>query len=484
MFFSEFYTVENATRVFKEHCKRAIPGADRVTAFAFEKSIVEEIHSIQSKIREGKYKFTRFEVSLKVKRHDKLPRLLFKSTIRDRLTSKMMCEYLKAFYKEKGLALTVTRDAVLDRIASILQQYTNGNEQHTYNYFFRLDVSNYFDSINRASLCNMLSQDGIDNEFVEVLKKLFFTMDMSMSVPSGNGVPQGLSISSLLAERYIHSLDEKYNAKIYKDKVAFIRYVDDIVVFACDKETLSATKESLIFCLRSDFGLQLNQDKIISGNLKFDGFDFLGAAVKDYKLMISDRQYKRVADQMESIFRWYRRILKTKRHPLYAKEDRLLKSLLERLNLLITGYYYKTGADNHYVRYGWILTSIPKQIDDYESLKHLDGFAEHLIEKYIDDSAGKSFLHANRKSFYQAYITNRYTKNEKGYILDRDRVAKDIIKMYTITCNLSFVDVKYELDYSIFDKVKFESAVGDTLPGYFAKTLYIANRSLSADMLY
>ena len=483
MGFSEFFTVETATRIFKESCKRAKPGADRVTASAFEVNLESEILSIQRKITERKYKFTRFEVALKVKRHDKLPRLLFKSTIRDRLTAKMMCEYFHTFYRAKEMTLTDTRDAVLDRIAKLLQTKDHSGA-YIFRYFFRLDLSNYFDSINRAALCKKLAEDGIDSEFLFLLEKLFFTMDKSIAVPNGKGVPQGLSISSLLAERYICDLDKHFTAEVYKNKVALIRYVDDIIVFTCDKDTLSSARDSLVFSLRSEYGLQLNQDKITAGDLHLDRFDFLGVTIDDYKLKISERQNKKVADQMENIFRWYKRIQKTKRHPLSSKEERLLNSLLERLNLFITGYYYRNSKDNHFVRYGWILTSIPKQIADIEALKHLDGFADHLIEKYIDSSSGKAYLRSRRKSFYQVYIINKYTKNEKGYILDRDRIEKDIDKMYSITCNLSHVDVKYELDYHVFDKDRFESAVNDTLPGYFAKTLYIANRSLTTDILY
>lgn len=483
MNFSEYYTVENATRVFNESCKRSKPGADRITAASFEKDLQANVQEIHDRIMQKKYKFTRFEVALKVKRYDKLPRLLFKSTIRDRLTAKMMCEYLQSFYSSKGIALANTREAVLDRISSVLQRKTEKGD-YAFNYFLRLDISNFFDSINRATLQKKLTVDGIDEEFLSVVEKLFFTMDKSIAMPNGRGVPQGLSISSLLAERYICDLDKKYLLDIYRDKVELIRYVDDIIVFTCDREVLSTTRDSILFSLRSEYGLQLNQDKITAGNLHTEKFEYLGAAIENHILKISETQYKRVADQMESIFRWYKRIIKSKQHPFHAENDRLLKSLLERLNLLVTGYYYRSKKDNHFVRYGWILTSIPRQIADYDSLKRLDGFSELLIEKYIDTADRKAYLRSGRKSFYQAFITSKYTNNEKGYILDRDRISTDIDKMYSITCNLSFVDVKYGLDYYVYEKESFEAAVGDSLQSYFSKTLYLANRSVTSDIMY
>ena len=483
MNFSEYYTLENATRIFSESCKRAKPGADRVTAASFEKDLQTNVQEIRDRIIQKKYKFTRFEVALKVKRYDKLPRLLFKSTIRDRLTAKMMCEYMQSFYSAKDIALAKTREAVLNSIADVLQKKRE-NGDYTFNFYLRLDISNFFDSINRATLHKKLTVDGIDDEFLAVMEKMFFTMDKSIAMPNGRGVPQGLSISSLLAERYICDLDKKYLLDIYRDKVELIRYVDDIIVFTSDRKVLSTTRDSLLFCLRSEYGLQLNQDKITAGDLRTDKFEYLGAAIENHVLKISETQYKRVADQMESIFRWYKRIIKSKQHPLNAGNDRLLKSLLERINLLVTGYYYKSKKDNHFVRYGWILTSLPRQIADYDSLKRLDGFSELLIEKYIDSEKGKDYLRSGRKSFYQAFLTNKFTNNEKGYILDRDRISKDVDKMYKITCNLSFVDVKYELDYNAYEKDTFETKVGDSLQSYFSKTLYLANRSVTSDIMY
>lgn len=48
---------------------------------------------------------------------------------------------------------------------------------------------------------------------------------------------------------------------------------------------------------------------------------------------------------------------------------------------------------------------------------------------------------------------------------------------------LSVVDLKYDLG-SKYDKKQFEDTVGESLYRHFCKSLYIANRDLTTDILY
>jgi hypothetical protein len=59
------------------------------------------------------------------------------------------------------------------------------------------------------------------------------------------GVPQGLSISGLLAEIYMFDLVQKYTNN---QNMKFFRYVDDILIF-CNKNDMEEIKSSL----KSDF---------------------------------------------------------------------------------------------------------------------------------------------------------------------------------------------------------------------------------------
>lgn len=287
-----------------------------------------------------------------------------------------------------------------------------------------------------------------------------------MDIPNGRGVPQGISVSSILADRYLKDLDEKYLAPHFNGHVCFVRYVDDILVFSSDKEIHKRVKKETLFNLQADYGLQINTDKISEGNLSENSVDFLGTSINNRRLCISDAQMARVKKQLDDLFMWYRRVSKTRNHPLYAKKDRALKSLTERLNLLITGYIYQNTAKSKKSRYGWIQTSLPRQIDNVDALKILDKYVTSLIHTHIQDEEQRKNISQNRKSFYMAFCKSKFTTNEDGYILDREKISKDEDAMYQITCNVMDVSFSTGNDYRyIRQEIKSYSA-GDFIRVY------------------
>lgn len=486
--FADIFDTEIPCQVLNDYCNRAKPGKDKVNYKKFKQDFKKIVPVVKAQIENQKFKFTRFELALKLKKHYKLPRLIFQSSIRDRFVAKLMCIYLQEHYAKLhngDRSLIKTRNNVLDDISKALNEKTENGRQNKYNFFLRLDISNFFDSINRSYLLALLEEERFDQKFIYLVKKLFTTMDLSMDVPSGFGVPQGISVSSFLAELYLQKFEEKFCTFPYNQNIICFRYVDDIFVLSTDADALKFAKRNILFELTSVYGLNINDEKIIEGELSKKAADFLGITVSNRKISISPAQVARVERQLNELFLWYRRVSKSndKRHPLYQQQDRIISSLLMRLNLFITGYMYTKKGSTQTGRYGWIQTSLPHQIENIDALKKLDRHVGALIEHYIPDQL-KDHIAQSKKSFYHAYCSSKYKNNMDGYILDRDRVAKDEEKMYRIVCDLSFVDIKRDLKYDHYERNRFEENVGESLRSYFEKSLYIANRDLTADILY
>lgn len=484
MEFIDLFDTTQPEELLHDYCSRAKPGVDKINYEKFAQDFSKTKTELKNRIAANKYKFTRFELAPKLKTHNKLPRLIFKCTIRDRLVAKLMCVHM---LEHSDVTLRRTRSGVLEQIKEALQaNRTDGEKQ--FNYYLRLDISSYFDSINRSLLRSQLEHDCYDASFLHLVDKLFTTMDHSMLIPSGTGVPQGVSVSSLLAERYLLELDQKYNRPPYSNFLAFFRYVDDILILLQDEQVLERMRKQIPFELISTYGLSVNPDKISDGCLNQNAqVDYLGITLHGRTLEISKNQIKKVEQQLNELFLQYRRSLKAKnRHLLQANPSRALAWLIARLNLLITGYTYsRKGSDGQIetVRYGWIQTSLPRQIQGTDCLKKLDHHVGALIHSYIQASDTQAVQ--NRcKSFYKAYQHCRY-KPDSEYIPNLERIAQDPIKMYRLTCDLSLVDLKYGLPYDT-DKVpdNFAEEVGKPLETYFRNTMYIANRNLTSNILY
>lgn len=151
MEFVDIFNTDYPAKILEEYCSRAKPGADKISYKSFRTQFPQEVRKIKNRISNNKYKFTRFEIMLKARKHYKFPRLIFKSSIKDRFVAKLMSEYLHQYYADLGYYPTKTRDAVLTMIHDAINEQLPTGE-HKYNYFLRLDISNYFDSINRQLL--------------------------------------------------------------------------------------------------------------------------------------------------------------------------------------------------------------------------------------------------------------------------------------------------------------------------------------------
>lgn len=394
-----------------------------------------------------------------------------------------MTIYLNEFYSNKKINLIKTREQVLDDLVDSIK--LKKDNSYVFNYFFRLDLSNFFDSIDREYLFMQLRQDAIDESIVYLIHKIFYTMDISIDKPTKNGVPQGISISSLLAERYLFSMDSDYNNKYTKNQIKFIRYVDDIIILANSATTMQKFKMKIIQELQIKYSLKINENKINEGEIDNKTFEFLGIAVDNRNVSVSDSQYDRITNRILELFKWYKRTIKiTSSQSGSNKSARIVKSLCERLNLLITGYVCIKKTDNKTSKYGWVLTTLPNNIEDVTKIKSLDSYISQIINKYIKSKTDKKYIIENKKCFYTAYLKSKYDL-KGGYILNRELISKNEKKMYEITCNLSLVDIKHDkLEYTKYDANLFKSQTGYELESFFSKTLYITNRELCSDIIY
>lgn len=89
----------------------------------------------------------------------------------------------------------------------------------------------------------------------------------------------------------------------------------------------------------------------------------------------------------------YKRSSKNKSHPFAnAADSRIVNLLLEKLDLMVAGYIYIDFVRKKQSKYGWVLTSLPKQLDDLDSLQKLDKYIDFLINHYVSSQEHKEFL--------------------------------------------------------------------------------------------
>lgn len=187
----------------------------------------------------------------------------------------------------------------MSHIFNLLAKKNSGN------WILEGDIKGCFDNIQHEWLLNNTT---MDKRILMKFLKAGFVFDKKL-FPSKSGAPQGGVISPTLANLTLDGIEraiaEKYwmNSKGKIDKkhknhklINIVRYADDFIVSATDKETLIGI-QTLIEEFLQKRGLVLSKDKTLITQIS-EGFDFLGwnFRKRNTKLIItpSDKSFKKV----------------------------------------------------------------------------------------------------------------------------------------------------------------------------------------------
>src|SRR5262249_53566773 len=109
------------------------------------------------------------------------------------------------------------------------------------------------------------------------------------------GTPQGAVISPLLANVYLHPLDELMAARGYR----MVRYADDFVVLCKSREEAAAALAQISAWVTEN-GLRLHPDKTHVGDSRQpgEGFDFLGYRFEAGRRFVRKKSLSRFKDSI------------------------------------------------------------------------------------------------------------------------------------------------------------------------------------------
>jgi hypothetical protein len=134
----------------------------------------------------------------------------------DELTLRRLTEIIKRAYKIK----VSDRSNIVNQVKVLLSESTP-------KHILRLDISTFFESVDRATILDNLKNDRlISFVSLKLIQKFFASLDTI----NCQGVPRGMAISSVLSELYLVKMD----AQIRKIEGVYFyaRYVDDIIIFS------------------------------------------------------------------------------------------------------------------------------------------------------------------------------------------------------------------------------------------------------------
>ena len=220
--------------------------------------------------------------------------------------------------------------------------------RHGYQWVVDADVRAFFDSVDHATLLTLLNEEVADGTVLRLIRRILkagvVEPGADETEPTELGTPQGGPLSPLLANVYLHRLDEQ----MQEARLGLVRYADDFVIFAKSESEARQALELARAVLEDELSLSLHPEKtrVVSVD---DGFEFLGfhyfrhpkkgIQCKEVRRK-SVKRFREAVRQRTPRLRTQRPIKARHVTPKRLAANKRITEMLHQLNLFLRGWHW------------------------------------------------------------------------------------------------------------------------------------------------
>jgi len=267
------YAPANLAAAWKRvRSNRGAAGVDNQSVERFELHATEYLEELHRELREGSYRPSAVRRQWIPKPGTKQKRPLGIPTVRDRIVQSALRNVLEPIWEAKFAGQSYgfrpgrsCKDA-LRRVEQLLRA------GHT--WAVDVDIQSYYDSIDHCQMLDEVAKEVADGKVLGLVAKLLEqpVMEEAAKWTPEEGIPQGSTIGPLLANIYLHPVDEA----MVHDGYEITRYADDIVILCrTEREARTALNRLQEEMARRKLTLHPEKTKVVD-TMQPGGFDFLG----------------------------------------------------------------------------------------------------------------------------------------------------------------------------------------------------------------
>lgn len=272
----KIWALPNLEKAFQDVKKnRGAAGVDRVTIKQFEIELEHNLRVLQEELRTKTYR------SMPVRRvyipkADGTERPLGIPAVRDRVVQAAARRILEPIFESKFMDCSYGFRP--ERSAHMAIEKIRRDLMDGYVYVIDADLKSYFDTIPHDKLIEAVREEVTDGSVLQLLKGFLKAGVLEDGVYHLNekGSPQGGVISPLLANIYLHPLDEIMTERGHR----ITRYADDFVICCKSRKGAERVLKSVVKILEKELGLKVHPDKTSIVNNMEESFVFLGYEFK------------------------------------------------------------------------------------------------------------------------------------------------------------------------------------------------------------
>lgn len=336
----KIYRRENLKLAFKRVKKnKGAPGIDGETVLDFHLNLDDNIEFLHEKLKTNTYEPSPVR-RVEIGKPDGGVRLLGIPTVKDRVVQQAIINIIEPIFdvtfhpSSYGYRPRRSPHQAVAKAERFMNKYG-------LTHVVDMDLSKCFDTLDHELIIEAVAEKISDGSVLNLIKAFL----KSGVLQDGNfsettvGSPQGGVISPLISNIYLNKFDQKMMAK----GIRTVRFADDILIFAKDKETAGNYRKYATKILEEELKLTVNKDKTKTTSIH-EGVEFLGFVIYRKWVAVNPKRVKRFKDKIRD---------KTKRNTGMSMDD-----IIKNLNPLLRGWinYYRIANIKTLIRdlMGWI----------------------------------------------------------------------------------------------------------------------------------
>lgn len=280
-FFQAFCSFQNLLTAARQ-AHRGSRRNQEATSFFFH--LETELLSLREAILAGTWQpqpYRYFEIT------DPKQRTISVAAFRDRVVHHALVNVLEPLYERCFIADSFATRKGKGTHAAVgrAQRFLRQNR-----YFLKTDVEKYFDSIGHDTLLVLLARKINDRPLLTICEKIIRNGGLA-----SRGLPIGNLTSQFFANVYLDPLDQFVKNTLQVP--AYLRYMDDFVLFSPEKEDLKNWKPALEDFLQTRLGLVLKPAATFL-NSRENGLSFLGTRIFPATVRLRRQNLRRITRRL------------------------------------------------------------------------------------------------------------------------------------------------------------------------------------------
>ena len=301
--------------------KRGAGGIDGISVARFEAQAPKYLSELAEQLKTGTYRAQAVR-RVEIPKADGTSRPLGIPTVKDRVVQAALKRVIEPIFESQFCNTSYgfrPGKGCKDALRAV-----DGWLKQGYTHVVDADLKSYFDAIPQERLLARVAErisDGRVLALIEGWLKQDIVHELKRWTPT-SGTPQGAVLSPLLANIYLHPLDEHMLARGYR----MVRYADDFVVLC---QSAQEAQQALAEVQRwvSENGLELNMDKTQVGDClqKGQGNEFLGYRFEAGRRMVRKKSQMKLKDAI--------------RQRTSRMRSGTIREIVVELNAVLKGWY-------------------------------------------------------------------------------------------------------------------------------------------------